>query len=99
VLGVGDEDDFATPGSDVGCLAEQAFVIEHGLALEDAVPGATVDQHALAQAVQLDVHDLRNEPAFRDGRERLLQAAQLIVFLCQSLVAHGPQLQLAVPGD
>ena len=44
----------ALQGPDVGRLADEALVVEHRLALEDAVGGAAVEQQALPQAVHLD---------------------------------------------
>ena len=72
VLGVGDENGFGAPGADVGDLSDHALVVEEGLSLEYAVHGATVDEHALAQAVDLDIHDLRRLGSGGIGLERAL---------------------------
>ncbi len=73
-------------------LAQESPLIENRLTLEDSVRGTAIQQHALPQAVQLYVHDLRDEPAFGCRRQRALQSPQLRVLPLERLEAHAAQL-------
>src|SRR5581483_10729398 len=85
--------------TDVGRLTEQPGIVQDRLTLEDSVDGAPVDQDALAQAVELNIHDLRDEPPLGNGGQCPLQAAQLIVLSRQGLEPHGSKLELAQPPE
>src|SRR5207247_10360380 len=98
VLRVGDQDDFRAPGAYVRRLADQSPVIEHRLCLEDPVDRPAVDEEALPEAAQLDVDDLRREPAVRERGQGRTQSAQLAVLARQRLVTHRAQLEVALRG-
>ncbi len=80
-------------------LSHQSLVVQHSLALEQTIARASIDEHALPQAIELDIHNLSDDPALRHRWQGFLQTAQLIVFVGERLVPHGPQFQLAVPGN
>src|SRR6185312_6213333 len=98
MLRIGDEDDLRAPGTDVHRLADHAVIIEDGLARGDSVDRAAVDEHPLAQAVELDVDDFGGQPAAGHRRQRLSQADQRGVLLRQRVIAHGAHLEIAKLG-
>ena len=63
---VTDQDDFAGELLDSGDLAEHAARIEHGLPDEYAIVSALVDQHALAERVEIHIHDVADDEPARD---------------------------------
>ena len=99
MLRVSDENDFGAEWTDMCRLSYQSLVVQHRLALEQTIARASVDEHALPQTVELNVHNLSDDPALGHRWQCFLQSAQLIVFVGERLVPHGPQLQLAVPGN
>jgi hypothetical protein len=74
VLRIRNQNDFGAPGTYVRGLPDHPFVIEHRLGFEDAIDGAPVDEDALPQAVELDVHDLRRQPTVGNRRKRVPEA-------------------------
>ena len=73
-------------------LAEDALGVEHGLALEDAVGRALVEQHAVAERVEVDVEDRGDQHALGDARRVCAHVAQAQVLVLE----RGEALQLQV---
>ncbi len=96
VLGIGHQDDLGTPRADARGLSEHTEVVHDGLAAEHTVARAAIDQQPLPQAVQFDIDHLGRHPVIGHGRQRSAQAAQLRVFVHQSVEAHGFQRQVAI---
>ncbi len=65
MLGIADQDHFGRAGIHLGHLSEDAFAVEHGLALEHAVDRPLVEQHAMAERVEVDIQDRSHEHLFR----------------------------------
>jgi hypothetical protein len=80
----------------VGGLPYDPLVIQNGLRFEDTVGGAPIDQHPLANAVALNVHDFSREPPLRYRGQCVPEASQLPVLTGERFVPHGPQLELVL---
>ena len=92
VLRVADQDRLGGARVDAPDLAEDALRIEHGLALEDAVGGAPVEQHAVAERVEVDVEYRRRR--WRASRRR--RSCRASRAAGGSLLERGEALQLQV---
>ncbi len=79
-------------------LTEHALVVEHRLRLEHTVGDAAIDEHSRTQAVDLRVHDLRDQPLLCHRRQRRAESAQFGVLTRQRFVAHGSQFQVTQAG-
>ena len=83
MLGIGDQDDL---GRDRACardLAEDAGRVDRGLAPEDAVARALVDEHALTERIEVHAHDLGDQRALHDAG-RTPRTARRRWFSCSS---------------
>ena len=67
VLGIGDQDDLGRNRAGTRDLAEDAGRVDRGLASEDAVARALVDEHALAERVEIHAHDLGDQRTLHDA--------------------------------
>jgi hypothetical protein len=94
MLGVGNQNDLGTPKANVGRLPDDTLVVEDRLSLEDAIAGASVQENAVPEAVQLDVDDFGRQPSLRDGREGVAETPQLAILASQGVIPHSAQLQL-----
>jgi hypothetical protein len=93
VFRVGDQDDFRRHRPGARDLAEDAIGVQRGLAAEYAVTASLVDQHALAERVEVDAHDLGDQRPLHDARRAFAGAAQAQVLLLERFEAHQLEAQ------
>ena len=98
VFRVGDQDDLGREGADARDLAEDAVRVDDRLAAEQLRARTLVDEHPLAERVEVDPHDLRDQRALHDARGTLAQRAQPLVLLLERLEAQELQPQHQVVG-
>jgi len=80
----------------MGGLAYDALVVQDDLGLEDTVGCPSVNQDALAQAVDLSIHNLCGQPSISDWRQCVPKPPQLAVFTREGLKSHRAQLELTL---
>ena len=79
-------------------LAEDAGRVDRGLASKDAVARALVDEHALAERVEVHAHDLGDERTLHDAGRTLAHGAQPLVLLLERFEAQELEAQHEIVG-
>jgi len=92
---VADQNDLGGELTDARDLAEYPAGVQDGLADENPVLRAFVDQHALAERVQIDVHDVADDESVRESRGAVPKRTQALALGFQGLVALQTELRQA----
>ena len=103
VAGVGDEQDSAGGGTHVQHLADHPLIVDHRLAVIDAIQRPLVDQHLMAEGVGIHRQQLGHHLAGLLVHRRTEQFAQPLVLMLQLIQleqagAQGEQLLLLLLG-
>ncbi len=92
------QDDLARELLDPGDLPEHPARIEHGLPDEQPVARALVDQHAFAERIQIQIHDIADDETVGDPGGAVAQGAQPLALGFQGLVTLQLELREAQLG-